>query len=108
MSELGVSGKTVYCSSKSALNGLIKSSSVELARRKIRVNGVSPSVVDNEMGSNLLNNLTSEDQMFYRKKHALGYINNFDVVGLVEFLISNKSSKLTGQNIMLDSAYSIQ
>tara|TARA_Y100001958_G_C21248633_1_gene581691 strand:- start:3924 stop:4646 length:723 start_codon:yes stop_codon:yes gene_type:complete len=108
MSEFGAAGKTIYCSSKSALNGLIKSSSIELAKRNIRVNGISPSVVNNNMGLNLINNLPDEEKIFYKKKHAMGYINNSDIVNLIDFLISQKSLKITGQNIMLDSGYSIQ
>jgi len=108
MSELGSSGKTIYCSSKSALNGLIRSSSIELAKRKIRVNAISPSLVNNEMGINLLNKLPANKKFFYDSKHILGLINHDDINSMVDFLISVKSSKITGQNINLDSGYSLQ
>lgn len=108
MSELGSSGKTIYCSSKAALNGLVRSSSVELAKRKIRVNAISPSIVDNKMGNSLLSKLPQNKYSFYNSKHILGLINHDDINATVDFLISEKSSKITGQNIKLDSGYSLQ
>ena len=107
MSELGSPGKSIYCSSKSALTGLIKSSALELAKRNIRVNSISPSIINNSLGNKLFSNSSDKESKFYSSKHVLGLIEEEDVVSTIEFLISKKSNKITGQNILLDSGYSI-
>ena len=61
MGILGQSGKVGYCSSKAAILGLVKSSTIELVKRKIRVNCILPGIVKTEMTEKLFNNLSKEN-----------------------------------------------
>ncbi|MGK4567221.1 SDR family NAD(P)-dependent oxidoreductase [Flavobacterium sp. 3HN19-14] len=42
MGELGQAGKVGYCATKAAIIGVVKASSLELAKRKFRVNSIAP------------------------------------------------------------------
>ena len=60
--------------------------------RKIRVNAISPSIVDNKMGNSLLSKLP-QNKYFYNSKHILGLINHDDINATVDFLISENLQK---------------
>jgi len=107
MSELGASGKTAYCSSKSAINGLVRSSALELSRRGIKVNAISPGIVITKMGMNLLNKMTEEQRLHEISKYPLGLGKVGYISDLCEFLLSEKSKWITGQNLIIDGGYSI-
>ena len=108
MSELGASGKTAYCSSKSAINGIVKSSALELSRRNIRVNSISPGIIMTKMGENLLNKMTEKQRLVEISKYPLGLGKTEYVTDLCEFLLSDKSKWITGQNLIIDGGYSIK
>jgi len=108
MGELGQPGKTGYCSSKAALLGLVKAAALEFAQRKIRVNAVSPGVVDTPMSQQLFNVVDEDNKRRIIDMHPLGIGKVEDVVPLITFLLSDESRWITGQNIKIDGGYSIQ
>lgn len=98
---------SAYVSAKSALDGLLKSSAIEFAPKKIRVNMISPGVVETEMTKRFLNSIGEQAAEEVRKGHPLGLGQSKDVCELIEFLISDKSSWITGQEIVIDGGFSI-
>lgn len=108
MGELGQPGKVGYCATKSAILGIVRSSALELSKRKIRVNAVSPGVVYTPMTDKLFKNLTQEAIKNITNMHPLGIGNVNDVVPLITFLASNDSKWITGQNLIVDGGYSCQ
>lgn len=108
MGILGQPGKIGYCSSKSAVLGIVKSSALEFAKRKIRINAVLPGVVNTPMTNNLFNQISNESIDAIKAMHPLGIGEVSDVVPIIEFLISDKSRWITGQNFIVDGGYSIQ
>ena len=108
MSILGQPGKTGYCASKSAILGLVKAASLELAPRNIRVNAVSPGVVDTPMTAKLFKQITPENEARIRGMHPLGIGSVESVAGVVHYLLSPISKWTTGQNIIVDGGYSVQ
>ncbi len=108
MGELGQPGKVGYCASKAAVLGVVKAASLELAKRSIRVNAVSPGVVKTPMTLNLFNQLSEENIKEIENMHPLGTGNVEDITPLMLFLLSNQSKWITGQNIKIDGGYSIQ
>ena len=46
MGTLGQPGKIGYCSTKSAVLGIVKSAALEFAKRKIRINAILPGIVN--------------------------------------------------------------
>lgn len=108
MGVLGQPGKIGYCSTKSAVLGMVKASALEFAKRKIRVNAVLPGVVNTPMTQNLFSQISAENVEEIKAMHPLGIGEVSDVVPTIEFLISASSRWITGQNFIIDGGYSIQ
>ncbi|WMT50409.1 MAG: SDR family oxidoreductase [Ferroplasma sp.] len=95
-------GLAVYGATKSALIGLTKYMSLEMASYGIRVNAVAPGVVKTRMGDGLLNLMNLDEAEFSKKFTLTGkLITPEDVADAVIFLIKNES--ITGQVITIDS-----
>ena len=95
----GNAGQANYVASKSGLVGLYKSIALEVARRNINVNIISPGFISTSMTDDL-----NEEQ----KKNYLSRIpmmrfgNPEDIANLVFFLSSDDSSYITGQNFHIN------
>lgn len=108
MGELGQPGKIGYCSTKSAILGVVKSSALEFAKRKFRVNAVSPGVVNTPMTQKLFSQIEEDNIERIKQMHPLNIGEVEDVVPMIAFLLSDNSRWITGQNIKIDGGYSIQ
>ncbi|MDO7173218.1 SDR family NAD(P)-dependent oxidoreductase [Mariniflexile sp. AS56] len=99
-SQLGMPFHSSIATSKSGVEGLVKSLGAELAP-KIRVNGIAPTVTNTTLASKLLRN----DQMIetITERHPLKKILNPDeVADMALFLISDKAASLSGQIFKMD------
>jgi len=88
-----------YITAKSALAGLTKSFAFELAPKGIRVNLITPSLVNTELTANIpekIKLLTAAQTPLRR------LANTIDVAGVISFLASDKSDFITGENIRLN------
>jgi len=93
-------GRSIYSSSKAAIESLTKSLSKELARFKIRVNCISPGLIESEM---LLKNTDQENITKTIKRIASQRLGTFeDICKLVMFLSSEDSNYINGQIIDID------
>jgi 3-oxoacyl-[acyl-carrier protein] reductase len=91
--------------SKSALQGLGISLAAEFASSKIRVNIIAPSLTDTPLDSALLSN--AERKEASDKRHPLGRIGNAqEIADAATFLLSDKSSWITGQVLGIDGGMS--
>lgn len=108
MGELGQPGIVGYCGTKSALLGVVRASSLELARRNIRVNAISPGVVETPMSKEFFETLAEENVNRIKSMHPLGIGSVKDITPSILFLLSKQSAWITGQNIKIDGGYSIQ
>lgn len=103
--KVGMPFHTSIAASKGALEGFAKSLAAELANSKIRVNVVAPSLSDTSLAENLLS--TPEKREASAKRHPLQRIGQpDDSAELVSFLLSDKSSWMTGQIIGVDGGLS--
>lgn len=99
--KLGMPFHASISASKSAIEGLTKSLAAELSSQKIRVNAIAPSLTDTNLASQLLS--TQEKREASGKRHPLQRIGNADEIAkMVEFLLSENSSWITGQIIGID------
>lgn len=98
----GDKANSIYAASKGAINSLVFSLAKELA--PIRINAVSPGGIDTPMTHELMQSEWSKAQ---EKEYPLGYGKIDDVLNAVEFLLSDKSSWITGQNMSVDGGRSI-
>jgi 3-oxoacyl-[acyl-carrier protein] reductase len=96
----GMGFHTSIASAKSALTGLGLSLAAELAP-KIRVNIIAPSLTETPLSERLLSNDTQKGAA--NKRHPLQrYGQPKDVANAAEFLLTEKSSWVTGQIINVD------
>ena len=91
----GTRGVGPYSAMKAGLVGIIKCLALEQAKRKIRVNGISPSAVATPMWG--------ADQLEAQKaRHPLGLGEPQDVANAVIYLLSDASRWVTGTNLVMD------
>ncbi len=98
--KLGMPFHASVAAAKSAVEGITKSLGAELAPT-IRVNAIAPTVTDTDLASKLLRN----DKMIenIKQRHPLKkYLNPNEVADMAEFLISKKSSSISGQIFEMD------
>ena len=96
--------KMSYCISKSSLQGLINSLSIDLARDGHLINGLLPGALDTEMTRN---NLTDNQLSILKAQTNFNRLANIkDVAELAYFLCSNLNTSITGQFINIDLGFS--
>lgn len=94
----GAIGQINYVAAKAGLLGITKAAAKELARYSIRVNAVTPGVVETRMSERLLNDPRFGEQ--YVHEIPLGRVAKpEDIANSVCFLASDDASYLTGQVI---------
>jgi NAD(P)-dependent dehydrogenase (short-subunit alcohol dehydrogenase family) len=102
--QMGFNFHTQVASSKGAIEGLMRALAAEFAP-KIRVNCVAPSLTDTPLTQNLIN--TDEKRALNEQRHPLKRIGKpSDIADAVEFLLSEKSSWITGQVLHVDGGIS--
>jgi NAD(P)-dependent dehydrogenase (short-subunit alcohol dehydrogenase family) len=96
--------KLSYCTTKSALQGLIQSLSIDLGHEGMLINAVLPGALDTEMTHA---NLSPEQVTSLKLATPLGTLPDLsDVTGLVSYLCSPKNTGITGQFIAADRGFS--
>jgi NAD(P)-dependent dehydrogenase (short-subunit alcohol dehydrogenase family) len=107
MGHVGAAGRSVYCATKHAVEGLTKALAVELAPQGIRVNSVAPTFVETPMTAPFL-----ADEAFRAEvtgRIPLGRIGNVsDVTGAVVFLASPAAGLVTGTSLVVDGGWTAQ
>lgn len=106
MGVLGEKGKLAYCASKSALISGTKALALELASKNIRVNCISPAVINTPMVEDLFSTLSGINKQEIVKAHPLGLGTTEDVANACIFLLSDASKWITGTNLIVDGGYS--
>jgi len=102
---IGLARQTNYASSKAGIIGFTKALAREVAPYNIKVNAVAPGFIETDMISGLKEEFKKE--IVKRIPLArFGRVN--DVAETVKFLLSDKSSFVTGQTIIIDGGLSIQ
>lgn len=94
--EVGASCEVAYSASKAGVIGLSKALAKELAPSGIRVNCVSPGVIDTDM----MSTFSDEDRQLIAQDIPLGEFGRAkNVADTVAFLVSDKAEYITGQVI---------
>jgi gluconate 5-dehydrogenase len=94
-------GYSAYCSTKGGLVMLVKQHAMELARHRINVNGVAPTVVRTEMARHWLDNPATRTQIIGRI--PLGRVAEpDDVVGPTLLFCAPAGAFVTGQILYVD------
>ena len=100
-------GNGIYGASKAALNTIMKFAAKEFAPRKVRVNSICPGMVDTPL---IHRGTISEEQLLEdQKRYPLGrYGQPADIAYAAIYLLSDASSWVTGQSLVLDGGVSIK
>lgn len=107
MGHVGSSGRTIYCASKHALEGMTKAMAVELGPNNIRVNTVCPTFIETPLTEPYLQD--AEFKSWVLSKIKLGRIGHVeDIVGGVIFLASDASSMMTGSALKIDGGWTAE
>jgi NAD(P)-dependent dehydrogenase (short-subunit alcohol dehydrogenase family) len=104
MGHVGGVGRTVYCATKHALEGLSKALALELGPHGVRVNTLCPTFIDTPMTHHWLQGEPFRSQVL--AKIALGRVGRVeDLMGAVLFLASDASALITGSALMADGGW---
>lgn len=105
--KVGRPGTSIYSASKHFIEGLTKSTAIELAPRNIRVVAVGPTAIDTPMTHERLNDPVAGGDLLSRiPMGRFGQVG--DVVGAVVFLASPAAALITGTTLMVDGGWTAQ
>lgn len=108
MASLGKPAISAYCASKAGLLGFTRSLALELVREKIRVNCITPSIVESNMSSTLKDLMLPEQWTALEEAHPLGFGTPRDVANAAAFLLADTGRWITGTALVVDGGYSAQ
>jgi 3-oxoacyl-[acyl-carrier protein] reductase len=102
--KLALPGATVYSASKAAVDSITRTLSAELGPKKIRVNAVSPGMVETE--GNYTAKEGSEFRRGFEEKTPLGRIGQVDdIAPAVVYFASDASKWVTGELLYIAGGY---
>ena len=96
-------GRTLYSSSKAALDALTRSFAIEFAPYNILINSVAPGYIETDM---LKQYNTEEELSIIRNTIPMKrFGKKIEIAELVKFLCSEKNSYITGQILTIDGGF---
>ncbi len=98
--KLGMPFHASIAVAKAGVEALVKTLGAELAPH-IRFNAIAPTLTNTKLAEKLLRNDTIKEKMIERHPSKC-ILEPTDVANLAEFLLSDKSKKMTGQVVNLD------
>lgn len=107
-SVIGRAGVSAYAASKGAIVSAVKTMALELAKRRVRINTISPGTILTPLMQGYLVQLTEEERQRRVGGFPLGLGDTSDVANACIYLLSDAARWVTGQNIIVDGGYTAQ
>ncbi|MBN1837089.1 MAG: SDR family oxidoreductase [Spirochaetales bacterium] len=104
-------GAAPYDAAKWGIVGLTKALAVEFASRNIRVNALSPGLIDTQIWTDIVSAAPDREQClhYWRSNIPMGRVGSVEEIARAAmFLASDESSYLTGANIVVDGGMTSQ
>lgn len=89
---------TLYAASKAAIEAAVKTMAIELADQRIRINAIIPGAVDTPMSESV----NTEMLKSIVSKQLLGMQSPSQIADYIAFLLSDRSSAVTGRSLYAD------
>jgi NAD(P)-dependent dehydrogenase (short-subunit alcohol dehydrogenase family) len=105
---VGLPGASVYVASKHAVEGLTKSSALEVAASGVRVNSVAPGPVQTDMLERFTGGNAETKTGFFGMIPAKRGGSPEEIAEAIVFLASDGARYITGQSISVDGGYTAQ
>ena len=107
MGHVGAVERSVYCTSKHAVEGLTKAAAVELGPHRVRVNAVAPTFVETPMTAPYL--ADAKFRADVERRIPLGRLGRVeDVTAAVVYLASDAAALVTGTSLLVDGGWTAQ
>lgn len=100
-------GNSMYSATKGAISAFVRCVALELAPKRIRVNAVCPAMVD----TGILNSgtITEEQLAIELNNYPLGRFGDpTDIALAIVYLLSDASSWITGDNLVIDGGLTLK
>jgi NAD(P)-dependent dehydrogenase (short-subunit alcohol dehydrogenase family) len=105
LAEVGQYNMSAYCASKAGVLGLTRSAALEYGPAGIRVNALSPGVIETPMMQTMMNNVEGMRELLLQA-HPIGRLGTASEMGAaVAWLLSENASFALGANIAIDGGY---
>lgn len=98
-------GRSMYASSKAAINAFTRTAAVEYAPYNVLVNAVAPGYVNTELTQ--INNTAEQIETIKSNLPVKRLAEPHEIAELIYFFGSDKNTFVTGQTIFADGGYSI-
>ena len=103
--SIGLANHELIASAKSGVEGLARSAAKTYAKKNIRVNTVSPGLVDTPLSAKIVQNSIALSAS--KKMHTLGEIGKpKHISNMISFLTDPENNWITGQNFVIDGGLS--
>ena len=105
---MGAAGHAAYVTGKSAIFGLTRSMAIDFGKRGIRVNAISPGIID--AGRPEVERMKQMPHMmqFWREMTVLDRMGRpEEIASAALFLASDEASYVTGHNLVVDGGWTI-
>ncbi len=107
MGHVGGEGRTIYCASKFAIEGLSKAMALDLAKHGVRSNTLCPTFIETPMTRPFLADESFRARVLAKiKLGRLGQVE--DLMGAVVYLAADASRLVTGTHLLVDGGWTAE